>query len=66
MAEDERSALRAELIAIKTLQPFITIEAEGTWVKPKFTCRVTYGEKLRNGQLREVKWDALLGSVKMK
>jgi hypothetical protein len=65
MAEEARSALLAELVAIKTLKPFITLEAEGTWVKPKFTCRVSYGEKMRDGQLREVKWDALLGSVNM-
>jgi hypothetical protein len=66
MAEEARSALLAELMAIKTLKPFITIEADGTWVKPKFTCRVSYGEKMRNGQLRDVKWDALLGSVQVK
>lgn len=64
MSEEARSSLLVELMAIKTLQPFIVAEANATWVKPKFTCRVTYGEKLRNGQLREVKWDALLGSIK--
>jgi hypothetical protein len=63
MPEDERRSLLAQLVAIKTLRPFISIEADGTWVKPKFTCRITYGEKLRNGQLRDVKWDALLGTV---
>jgi hypothetical protein len=66
MSEEARSSLLTELKAIKTLKPFISIEAEGTWVKPKFTCRVTYGEKQRNGQFREIKWDALLGSVKTK
>jgi ATP-dependent DNA ligase len=65
LAEEARSSLLAELIAIKSRRPFITIEAQATWVKPKFTCRVSYGEKMRNGQLREVKWDALLGSVKI-
>jgi hypothetical protein len=63
MSEAERSALLAELISTKTLKPFIAVEAEGTWVKPKFTCRVTYGEKLKSGQLRDVKWDTLLGAV---
>jgi hypothetical protein len=66
LSEEARRSLLTELTAIKTLKPFVSIEAEGTWVKPKFTCRVSYGEKQKNGQLRDVKWDALLGSVKMK
>jgi ATP-dependent DNA ligase len=66
MSDDERNALLNELVASKTLKPFISIEAEGTWVKPKFACRVTYGEKQKNGQLLNVKWDALLGSVRTK
>ncbi len=64
MSEEERSSLLMELTAIKILQPFISIEAEATWVKPKFACRVTYGQRLKGGQLREVKWDQLLGSMK--
>ncbi|MCI0332029.1 MAG: hypothetical protein L0228_02235 [Planctomycetes bacterium] len=64
MSDDELSSLLMELTAIKSLQPFISIEAEATWVKPKFTCRITYGERLKGGQLRDVKWDRLLGSMK--
>jgi hypothetical protein len=66
MSDDERSSLLTELMASKTLQPFISIEAEATWVKPKFTCRVTYGERLKSGQLRDVQWERLMGSMKSK
>jgi hypothetical protein len=65
LSDEERSSLLMELTSLKTLKPFIPIEAEATWVKPKFTCRVTYGERIKGGQLRDVKWDRLLGSVKM-
>jgi hypothetical protein len=64
LSDDERNSLLAELTASKTLKPFIVMEAEGTWVKPKFTCRVSYGEQLKSGQLRDVRWDSLMGSVK--
>ena len=66
MSDEESSSLLTELTASKTLQPFISIEAEATWVKPKFTCRVTYGERLKSGQLRDVQWERLMGSMKSK
>jgi hypothetical protein len=66
MSDEERSSLLTELKASKTLQPFIAIEAEATWVKPKVTCRVTYGERLKSGQLRDVQWERLMGSMKSK
>ena len=66
MSDEESSSLLTELTASKTLQPFIAIEAEATWVKPKFTCRVTYGERLKGGQLRDIQWERLMGSMKAK
>src|SRR5690606_7064120 len=42
MSAEESSSLLTELTATKTLKPFISIESEATWVKPKFACRVTY------------------------
>jgi hypothetical protein len=64
MSEEARSSLLTELMAIKTLQPFITVEANATWVKPKIACRVSYAEKIKSGQLRDIKWDSLLGSMR--
>ena len=33
-------------------------DATGAW------CRVTYGERLKGGKLRDVKWDKLMGSIR--
>jgi hypothetical protein len=65
LSAEENAELLGALVAAKTLQPFITMETDATFVKPQFTCRVTYGERLKSGQLREVKWERLLGTVKM-
>jgi hypothetical protein len=66
LSAEENAELLGALAAAKTLQPFITMETDATFVKPQFTCRVTYGERLKSGQLREVKWERLIGTVKMK
>jgi hypothetical protein len=63
MPEEERGKLLQQLKVIHVKQSFITIESEATWVQPKYTCRVTYGEKLKNGKLRDIKWDEMLGSI---
>jgi hypothetical protein len=64
MEEEARSQLLMSLAAIKRNEPFITIEADATWVEPKIACRVTYGEKLKGGALRDVQWDSLLGTMR--
>jgi hypothetical protein len=65
MSADELSALLQDLMAIRVRQPFVAVEADAIWVKPKYTCRITYGERLKNGKLRETKWDRLLGQMMM-
>jgi hypothetical protein len=65
LTSEENAELLRALIATKTLQPFITMETQATFVKPTFTCRVTYGERLKTGQLRDVKWERLMGSVSL-
>jgi hypothetical protein len=65
LSSEENAELLRALVASKTLQPFITMETQATFVKPQFTCRVTYGERLKSGQLRDVKWERLLGTVKL-
>jgi hypothetical protein len=36
------------------------MEADATWVEPKVTCRVSFGERLKGGKLRDIKWVSLL------
>jgi hypothetical protein len=65
MSNDELSALLQDLMSIRVHQPFVAIEADAIWVKPKYTCRITYGERLKNGKLRETKWHGMLGQVRL-
>jgi hypothetical protein len=65
LPENERAELLAALEAIKRRDPFIRIEAEATWVEPRIACRVTYGERLKGGRLRDVKWEGLLGAMRV-
>lgn len=64
LSDGDNATLVAALQATQTLQPFITMEIEATWVRPTLACRVTYNERLKNGQLRGIEWDGLLGNVK--
>jgi hypothetical protein len=65
MSERERSDLLEVLRAIHRTDPFIAAEADATWVEPKVACRITYGERLKGGMLRDLEWDTLLGAMRM-
>ena len=67
LPEAEISELVAALKTIVVKQPFISIAADDAiWVRPKFTCRVTYSEKLKNGHLRDMQWDTILQTMSTK
>jgi hypothetical protein len=63
LPDGERRELLAALEPIKRRDPFIRMETKATWVEPKIACRVTFGERLKNGQLRDIQWDSTLGSI---
>jgi hypothetical protein len=64
LSDEELSELVATLKPLVIKQPFISIAADNViWVKPTFACRVTYGEQLRSGSLREIGWDSMLGTM---
>ena len=63
LPDDELRSLLKSLEAVKSLVSFIPMETKATWVKPKYACRVTFGERLKNGQLRDIQWDRPLGGI---
>jgi hypothetical protein len=66
MSGPELSKLFKSLERAKTHQPLIPIQRDSaTWVKPQFTCRVTYTER-EKGRLHEIEWSRLLGGIKIK
>ncbi len=64
MSERDRSDLLETLRAIHRTDPFIAVESEAIWVEPKIACRITYGERLKGGKLRDLQWDTLLGAMR--
>jgi hypothetical protein len=64
MPQGDLDDLLAKLKSIHAKQAFIVMEADAIWVQPIYACRVTYGEKLKSGKLRDVKWDQMLGAIK--
>jgi hypothetical protein len=65
MSSRERSELLRMLSSIRTSKPLLPIESDRTyWVKPQYTCRVTYTQKDR-GKLSEIEFDKLLGTIQM-
>jgi hypothetical protein len=64
LSDEESADLVATLKPLVIKQPFISIPTENViWVKPKYACRVTYGEQLRSGSLRDIGWDSMLGTM---
>lgn len=60
---DEMKTLAESLKLIQSKRPIIRIEYEATWVQPKYTCRVSFGQRAKSGLLRDIEWSKLLGSI---
>jgi hypothetical protein len=62
--EVKRKELLQELSRIQVREPFIVMQADSAkWVKAKYACRVTFTERMRGGQLRDVQWETMLGTI---
>lgn len=46
-------------------RPFVKTSQSGTWLRPRFTCRVTYTEWPKGSRPKELEWDELLDEVKL-
>lgn len=62
---DETEALMEKFAKARSTRPFIRTTDDGVWLRPKFTCRVTYTEWAEGSKPRELKWDTLLDEVKL-
>jgi hypothetical protein len=63
LADDEMKGLAESLKSIESGRPIIRIEYEATWVQPKYTCRVSFGQRTKSGRLHDIEWSKLLGSI---
>jgi ATP dependent DNA ligase C terminal region len=63
--EIKRTELLQELKRIQVREPFIQMQADSAkWVKAKHACRVSYTERMKGGQLRDVQWETMLGTIR--
>jgi hypothetical protein len=66
MSEMELSELLQLLARNRAAEPIIMVESDRTfWVKPKFTCRVSYIQN-KKGQLSDIEWVRMLGTIQVK
>jgi len=64
LEDDELAKLLAQLSAIRTREPYISIQSDhAIWVAPKVTCRVGYNQQLKDGSLRDIQWNTLMGTM---
>lgn len=63
LPEGEMKQLTESLKSIVSQRALIHVDYEATWVQPKLTCRVGYGERAKNGRLRDIEWGKMLGSI---
>ncbi len=64
LSDDELKALAESLATIQAKKPIIKIEAEATWVQPRYTCRVGFTQRTKGGGLRDIEWDKMLGTIR--
>jgi hypothetical protein len=46
-------------------RPLVATNATAVWVRPKFTCRVTYTEWPDGGRPKQIEWDSLMEEVQL-
>ncbi len=64
LSVNELRTLSEQLATYQANTPFVTIPDEGVqWVKPRFTCRISYASKGQKGRLYDLKFESLLGEV---
>ncbi|TWT94091.1 hypothetical protein Pla108_38030 [Botrimarina colliarenosi] len=62
---DEERELFKKFEKNTSTRPFVKTTDSGVWLRPRFTCRVTYTEWPKGRRPKNVEWDQLLDEVKL-
>lgn len=65
LSPDEHIDLVRRLAEAPSPRPLVAAPEGAEWVKPRFTCRVDYYRRVESGRLQGIKWQKLLGEVKL-
>lgn len=49
----------------RSTRPFVKTPEAGSWVRPKFMCRVTYAEWPNGKRPKDLEWDAMMDDVQL-
>jgi hypothetical protein len=60
---EELAAFTKALAAARTDRPFLDVQSDAVWVRPTYSCRVSYLQQDDSGHLSDAKWVKLLGST---
>lgn len=66
LSDDESRELTKMLESIQSGKPFIKVQLDATWVEAKYTCRVNYAKRTKDGRLQDIEWDKLLGRIEQR
>lgn len=61
----EQADLRKKFSKHISTRPFVKTSDSGNWLRPRFTCSVTYTKWPEGGRPQEVEWGALLNEVSL-
>jgi hypothetical protein len=60
---EELAAFTKALAAARTNTPFLDVQSDAIWVRPTFSCRVSYNQQDEAGRLSDAQWVKLLGTT---
>lgn len=59
----ELDELRQKLDAVKTKQPYLQLNFNAVWVRPQYSCRVSFEAQESNGRLLKPRWEQMIGEL---
>ncbi|MCA9240134.1 MAG: hypothetical protein KDA37_08045 [Planctomycetales bacterium] len=62
--EEEAKDLPPRFMAARSPRPFVSVPGSAMWLKPRFTCRVTYNKRVESGMLQGIMWEEMLGEIR--
>lgn len=65
LTDEQRLELPAKLQEAHSARPLIAVPGSAIWLKPRFTCRVTFHKRVESGMLQGMVWEDLLGEVQL-
>jgi ATP dependent DNA ligase-like protein len=60
---EDTAKLAEQLPQTKTDQPYLPLYTKAIWVKPRFSCEISFQKRDHDGRLIDAKWEKLVGAL---